>query len=121
MDDRKIFTLALYVPSLPKVEEPGTPADRFLRTDRHLDVEWYIKNEFGTEAGNMAISGRSRVPCSYCSTDKNGQYVGLLILRKLSGTVFAQPRKMSAWSKHSQDSILKRHKIANCLALGIRS
>lgn len=61
MDQREVFILALYVPK-PKSKDSRRPpskemTERWLRTEKHLDIREYIEGEGGVEAGNMAIAG----------------------------------------------------------------
>jgi hypothetical protein len=57
VDRRHIFTLAIYVPTQAYSAKSALIAsERCIRTDRPLDLQWYIDKEGSSEAGNMAIS-----------------------------------------------------------------
>jgi hypothetical protein len=56
-EQRHIFTLVLYSPSQQAPRGSKLfDSDRCLRTDRSLDLGWFINKEGLAEAGNMAIS-----------------------------------------------------------------
>jgi hypothetical protein len=58
IDERQIFTLALYIPPRAPADVSGILAtERYLRTDQPLNLEWYIDKEASSEAGDMMVSG----------------------------------------------------------------
>lgn len=59
MDNRQIFTLALYVP--PRTAEKSikkTKSERWFVTDQQLDLCCFVDKESRSEAGNMVVSGK---------------------------------------------------------------
>ena len=63
-DHRHIFTLAMFVPSAKIASgiSPDRVSERCIRTNKPLDVAWFIQEESRAEAGSMAVSGKLLLP-----------------------------------------------------------
>jgi hypothetical protein len=67
MDQRQILTVFCFHPSQAEISSTSRvasiqpPRPRILSLTTTLDMSWFIENEWGAEAGNMLVAGKTRV------------------------------------------------------------
>jgi hypothetical protein len=67
IDQRQILTVFCFHPSQAEISSTSRvasiqpPRPRILSLTTTLDMSWFIENEWGAEAGNMLVAGKTRV------------------------------------------------------------
>lgn len=93
VDTRRIFTV-LISGSTIKMEQPTSEWPRLWRVGQSADLRWIIDEEWGAEAGNMAVSGQS-VGTSPAATMLTSSQSAVHRLSKVSYVGFSELRSMT--------------------------